>query len=146
MKRVKVSANDAPRSTKPGKQLLAAIEPMHGTEVVMYQHTGNDREFRRIVIDSGLNQGHALATGDLIRLGRDQVVAGWRSPDASNKVGVRLYVPDEAGQTWTSHWIDDNQMACEDLRLADLDGDDRLDIIAAGRATNNLVVYWNDNE
>ncbi len=129
-----------------GRHEAVAIEPMHGTEVVMYQHTGNDREFRRIVIDSGLNQGHALATGDLIRLGRDQVVAGWRSPDASNKVGVRLYVPDEAGQTWTSHWIDDNQMACEDLRLADLDGDDRLDIIAAGRATNNLVVYWNDNE
>jgi hypothetical protein len=35
-------------------------------------------------------------------------------------------------------------MACEDLKLADLDADGRLDIVAAGRATNNLIVYWND--
>ncbi|MEZ5301545.1 MAG: VCBS repeat-containing protein [Verrucomicrobiales bacterium] len=34
-------------------------------------------------------------------------------------------------------------MACEDLKLADLNGDGRLDVIAAGRATNNVVIYWN---
>lgn len=34
-------------------------------------------------------------------------------------------------------------MACEDLKLADLDGDGRLDIVASGRATKNLVIYWN---
>jgi hypothetical protein len=129
-----------------GRHEAVAIEPMHGTEVVLYRQTDNDQQFHRVVIDSGLNQGHALATGDLMGLGRDQVVAGWRAPDASNKVGVRLYVPDASGEKWAPHWIDDNQMACEDLRLADLDGDQRLDIVAAGRATNNLVVYWNDTE
>ncbi|MEK7678021.1 MAG: VCBS repeat-containing protein [Verrucomicrobiota bacterium] len=34
--------------------------------------------------------------------------------------------------------------ACEDLALADLNGDGRLDIIAAGRATKNLKVYFNE--
>jgi len=36
-------------------------------------------------------------------------------------------------------------MACEDLKLADLDGDGWQDIIAAGRSTQNLKVYWNKN-
>ena len=34
-------------------------------------------------------------------------------------------------------------MACEDLTLADLDGDGKLDIVASGRATHNLKVYFN---
>jgi len=34
-------------------------------------------------------------------------------------------------------------MATEDARSGDLDGDGRLDVIAAGRATKNLMVYWN---
>jgi hypothetical protein len=34
-------------------------------------------------------------------------------------------------------------MACEDLKIADLDGDGQPDIIASGRATHNLVIYWN---
>ncbi len=40
--------------------------------------------------------------------------------------------------------VDDNTMACEDLRLADLNGDGRIDIVAAGRATKNVVIYWNE--
>ncbi len=39
--------------------------------------------------------------------------------------------------------VDDNKMACEDLTVADLDGDGKIDIIAAGRATKNLKIYWN---
>ena len=34
-------------------------------------------------------------------------------------------------------------MACEDLQAADLDGDGDLDLIAAGRSSHNLVIYWN---
>jgi hypothetical protein len=32
-------------------------------------------------------------------------------------------------------------MACEDLKVADLDGDGKPEIIAAGRATKNVVIY-----
>ena len=60
------------------------------------------------------------------------------------KVGIKLFTPlDDEGKTWRTTWIDDNQMACEDLCLADLDGDGKLDIIASGRATHNLVIYFN---
>jgi len=34
-------------------------------------------------------------------------------------------------------------MACEDMQAADLDGDGDLDIIASGRATLNVLIYWN---
>jgi len=31
------------------------------------------------------------------------------------------------------------------LKVADLNGDGKADIIAAGRATKNVVIYWNRN-
>jgi hypothetical protein len=115
---------------------------MHGVEVVFYEETAPG-QWRRQVLDNTHNQGHALAAGDLLGLGRDQVVAGWRNPNAQGRVGIRLYVPDATATAWQTHVIDDNQMACEDLKLADLDRDGRLDIVAAGRATRNLLIYWN---
>lgn len=121
--------------------LITTIEPIHGTHLVAY--VGENRT--RVVLDTTFVQGHALATGDLLGLGRDQIVAGWRNPNAEEKVGIRLYVPDASGTNWTTHIIDDNTMACEDLKLADLNDDGRLDIIAAGRATNNLIIYWNQS-
>jgi hypothetical protein len=36
-------------------------------------------------------------------------------------------------------------MACEDLQVADLDGDGHLEIIAAGRRTHNVKIYFNDS-
>ena len=42
--------------------------------------------------------------------------------------------------------IDDDGIACEDLVLADLNGDGKLDIIASGRATHNLRVYFNETK
>ncbi|CAN5191232.1 VCBS repeat-containing protein [soil metagenome] len=123
---------------------LTMIEPMHGNEMAVYL-LGDEPE--RHLLDDALNQGHALAAADLLGLGRDQIVAGWRNPDADGKVGIKLYVPaDETGSRWEMHLIDDNTMAAEDLVVADLNGNGRLDIIAAGRATNNLIIYWNRNE
>jgi hypothetical protein len=39
--------------------------------------------------------------------------------------------------------VDDNGMACEDLCLADSNGNGKLDIIATGRATKNVRIYFN---
>lgn len=125
-----------------GKDFIAAIEPMHGNEVAIYRKREvGETDWERILLADDLNQGHALAVGDLLGNGTEQVVAGWRQPDENGKVGIRLFFPER--ETWQSRTIDDNTMACEDLKLADLDGDGRLDIIAAGRATGNLLVYWN---
>ncbi|MCH9021813.1 MAG: glycogen debranching enzyme N-terminal domain-containing protein, partial [Planctomycetes bacterium] len=53
---------------------------------------------------------------------------------------------DPQATQWKSIWIDKNGMAAEDLRLADLNGDNKIDIIAAGRATHNLKIYWNQKD
>lgn len=136
-----------------GARFIATIEPMHGNELAVYPapptsqfSSGADWTPGRVLLDGNLIQGHALATGDLLGIGSDQVVAGWRGGPAGAKVGIKLYVAtDAAGTAWTTHAaIDDNTMACEDLKLADLNGDGRLDVIAAGRATKNVVIYWNE--
>jgi hypothetical protein len=135
-----------------GGRFIATIEPMHGNEVVVYRapatqfSSGDDWTARRTVLDDQLVQGHGLATGDLLGMGSDQIIAGWRGGTPGAKVGIKLYVPNDGrGETWKLHaLVDDNQMACEDLKLADLNGDGRLDIIAAGRATKNVVIYWNE--
>lgn len=39
--------------------------------------------------------------------------------------------------------IADNTMATEDLKVADLDGDGRLDVVGSERDTHNVILYWN---
>ena len=51
--------------------------------------------------------------------------------------------PGTSPPSFTRHTIDDGGMACEDALAADLDGDGKPDIIAGGRATHNVKIYWN---
>jgi hypothetical protein len=126
---------------------IATIEPMHGHQLVVYTApSANDSRpfWKRNVLDDSLIQGHALACGDLLGMGADQIVAGWRGNKAGDKVGIKLFIPlDDQGAKWKPVNVDENTMACEDLCLADLDADGKLDIVAAGRATKNLKVYFN---
>lgn len=122
-------------------RFIATIEPMHGTNAVIY--TEGDK-WKRTVLDSTLSDGHAVATGDLLHQHRDQVVIGWRGKNAQGRTGIKLFeARDVSGKEWTQTWVDEDTMACEDLKLADLNNDGWLDIIAAGRATKNVKVYWN---
>jgi len=121
------------------KNFIATIEPMHGNELVVY--INNFKE--RISLDTTFKEGHAIGAGDFLHLGYEQIVAGWRNPNQQGKVGIKLYaMKDKAGKTWESSWIDENGMACEDLKIADLNGDHKPDIVASGRATHNVKIYW----
>lgn len=122
------------------KSFITTIEPMHGTEVVLYTDDGKIR----VVLADDYKEGHALGVADFTGSGGQQVVAGWRNPNGDGKVGVKIFYPtDAAGKEWTWKWVDENGMACEDIQVLDMDGDGKPDIVASGRATKNLKIYWN---
>lgn len=129
---------------------IATIQPMHGNllQVESGDYSGKSKksgsdEKQITILTDIFNQGHALVCGDFLGLGRDQIVAGWRNPNAEQKVGVRLFIPDERSNIQGYPLDDSVRMACEDIQAADLDGDGDLDLIASGRATLNVLIYWN---
>ena len=128
----------------------ATIEPMHGNRLVVTPQgplaNRGDLPKRHVLTDK-LIEGHALACGDLLDVKSDQIVVGWRGNplNPANNTGVHVWTPlDGLGKEWRDSAVDDGGMACEDLVLADLNGDGKLDIVASGRATHNVKVYFNE--
>ena len=119
------------------KNFIAAVQPMHGNKLVIYPGSA-----AKIILDSSLNEGHALGVADFAGAGYDQVVAGWRNPDKDQQVGIKLFFKKD-DNVWESSWVDKNGMACEDLQVMDLNSDGKPDIVASGRSTKNLKIYWN---
>jgi len=61
---------------------------MHGNQVVIYTPpaAGSSAKFwQRNVLDDSLIEGHAVACGDLIGIGSDQIVIGWRGKKQGTK-------------------------------------------------------------
>ncbi len=130
-----------------GRRFLATIEPWHGSEVAVcfaddfarYKGTDDSRAFRfgpRSVIDNTLSEGHALWVADIDRDGDDEVFAGHRGKDHR----VSMYHYDRGARAWTRTVLD-REIAAQDLRGGDLDGDGTPDVVAVGGATHNVVLY-----
>lgn len=112
------------------KRFLAAIEPWHGNEVVVYSP-------KRAVIDTAMTDGHTILTADFDGDGRDEIVAGCRGEPRS----VLLYR--EAKGSWTKQLVDSGGIAAAACTAADLNGDGRADLACIGSATANLKWYEN---
>jgi hypothetical protein len=112
------------------ERFLAAIEPWHGTQVVVYNP-------KRTVIDAALVDGHTILTADFDGDGRDDIVAGCRQGPKS----VFLYR--ENGGKWDRQSVDDGGIAAAACTAADLNGDERPDLACIGSSTANLKWYEN---
>ncbi len=125
-----------------GKRYIATVEPWHANHIVIY-HEPEDalKPWKREVVVQRLNGGHALWTADLDADGDEELVIGWRLKGSMpyDRPGVAVYDPG----TEDTQIIDWGGMATEDLTVADLNGDGQPDIVAAGRSTHNLKIYWN---
>ena len=136
---------------KNGRKFIATIEPWHGHQVVVYTQPD---EFKRLwyrdrhVIDDKLKWGHAVWCADLDGDGNDELIVGVRddlSKDPKERRGVRIYKAlDDRGTRWSRHFVDPGGVAVEDMAVADLNNDGRMDIVAVGRQTGNIRVYWNE--
>jgi FG-GAP-like repeat len=135
---------------KNGNKVIATIEPWHGNQVVVYTKPPSPSGglWVRHVLDDKLKWGHAVSFADLSGTGSDDLVIGVRddlSKNPGERRGVRTYTADdEHGAKWTRHDLDPGGVAVEDLAVADLNGDGRPDIVAVGRQTGNVRIYWNE--
>jgi FG-GAP-like repeat len=129
---------------------IATIEPWHGNQVVVYTRGAKKGEWQRTVVDEQLRWGHAVWCADLDGDGSDELIIGVRDdlgtkPD--ERYGVRIYkAQDAAGTKWTRHDIDAGGVAVEDLTAGDLNGDGKIHLIAVGRKTKNVRIYWNEGK
>jgi hypothetical protein len=134
----------------PGRWMLGGIEPIHGNQVTAYLSSSTEfkkEKLARLVLDDGVKEGHGIVIADFLNQGYSQLVAGWRAKNDTGDMGIKMYMSKKGDFSETEeYWIDHNGMSCEDLQMADLDGDGKLDLIAAGRSTNNLRIYWNKSK
>ncbi len=113
------------------ERFLAAIEPWHGNQVVVYREskTGWARE----VIDADLDDAHTIATVDLNGDGVDEIIVGARGTH-----NVCLYAFD--GKAWGKSVLDD-KMPAAGCAITDLNGDGAPDIVCIGDG----VLKWYEN-
>lgn len=136
-----------------GRRFIATIEPWHGDRVVVYGEPTSEQPaanglWPRQVLDRELKWGHAVTCANLDDDADDELIIGVRDdvdPASPHlRRGLRIYDPtDSAGTRWTRHLIDPGSVAIEDLAAGDLNQDGRVDVVAVGRQTHNVKIYWN---
>ena len=119
---------------------LAAIEPWHGNEVVVYmpaeEGTG---PWKRRVIDDSFDDGHAVQCADLDFDGNDEVIAGQRGSPFN--LFIYRFVPED--HSWRRIPLDMGGMSAAGLEVFDYNDDGFPDVVACGSATGNVVLYEN---
>ena len=145
----KSAAGEVKTGTLDGKTCFATIEPMHGTHAVLYtsqdpskaDSSKAESKWKRTVLTDQLKQGHAVWLVDLNNDQQDEIIIGHREKASGEKPGPALYAFHRSNGTWNQHTIDSN-IAVEDALAADLNADGKPDLIAGGRSTHNVKIYF----
>ena len=124
-----------------GRRMLATVEPWHGAGIAIYAEKPGT--WAKTMIESALTDGHALGWADFDGDGSDELAAGWRG---APKPGIAVYSVDREGALTSKTMVDDGGMATEDLIVGDFNGDKQPDIVASGRSTRNIKIYWNETK
>jgi hypothetical protein len=129
-----------------GGDYIATIEPWHGYQVVVYTRPTDAAQtlWERRVLDSDLKWGHAVWCANLDNDADEELVIGVRDDKSeSTRCGLRIYDPQGPAE-WKRQVVDPGGVNIEDLTVADFNGDGRNDIVAVGRQSHNIKIYWNE--
>jgi len=95
-------------------------------------------QWKRVVLEDRMENGHGLAVGDLNGDGRDEIVCGFRGKGYQVSIYQAL---DSKGERWRKTILDDGGMAAADCVIEDFNGDGKPDIACIGASTGNVKVY-----
>lgn len=130
-----------------GRRFIVTVEPMHGTASFVYAQPAKEGGLwpKIAALDTALVDAHAIACADYLGIGSDQIVVGWRAMHPKGTPGIKFFTAlDKEGTKWRETIISGEQLAVEDLKAADLNGDGRPDLVASARQTKNLKIFFNE--
>ena len=122
-------------------RIMAAVEPWHGNEVVVYT-PAKGGAWNRKVLFTELTEGHEVCVGDFNGDGRDDIVAGDRAKGKVSSSHI-FYAQDDQGSKWRHEILDEMGMSASGCQVSDINGDGRPDIVMIGGATANIKWYEN---
>ena len=123
-------------------RVLATVEPWHGAGVAVYVEQPGATLWKKTTIETGLTEGHALGWADFDGDGDEELAVGWRR----GQPGLAIYFVGADGALESKMMVDAGGMDTEDLIVGDFNGDRLPDIVASGRATRNVKIYWNETK
>jgi len=126
-----------------GDGLLDIAATMNNAnDVVWYKNEGMGLTWTKYIIDDNCINVWGLNVGDIDGdIDLDIAVTN----GGPHQSGYDVFLYENNGTTWTKHDVDTDLSGANIVRIADVDDDDTMDIIAGGYFANDMVWYKNNH-